>query len=144
MQKITGIVHQGKKTFVFEVQPHIAQQADQLFMEQLKFYQKNTGYILKKFPHIELEIISLPVEAKGIDKIHIHPVGNRKFLRWSGHIKDEKTAHGVFKFWCIGSVHTILTGLKFEYYLYNDEIKGDREKFEAGLQKEFSLSYSVE
>jgi len=144
MQNITGIVHQGQKVFVFEVQPHIAQQADQLLMEQVEFYQENTGKIHEKFPHIELEIVSLPPEAAGTNELHIHPVGDRKFLCWTGHIEDEKTVHWVFKFWCLGSVYTILTGLKFDDYLFSDEIKGNTEKFEAGLQKEFGLSYRVE
>jgi hypothetical protein len=139
MKHVRGIVNHYDREFIFEVGMHVANTTDQLCMEQMEYYQKYAGKT-PSMPHIELEILTLPSETMGVE-LHIHPVNDKKFVCWTGHVPDDAQASWVFRIWCLGSIYTVLTGIPFEKYLFDDDIKGDSDAFESALAQEFHLVY---
>lgn len=138
MNQMIGIVKQDDKQFVFEVLPHVAKSPDQLCMERFEYYQKYAA--IPETPYIEMEVMTLPPEAEGV-KLHIHPVGDRKFVCWTVRVANHTEAEFVFRIWCLGCVYTILTGIPFEEYFFKEGIKGNSEAFEKALAEEFHLSF---
>ncbi len=138
MNSIVGFVKQDDKQFLFEVLLHVAKSPDNLKMERVEYYEKYAA--IPETPHIEMEIMTLPPEAEGV-KLHIHPVGERRFICWTNRVEDREKAEFVFKLWCLGCVYTILTDIPFEKYLFKDGIKGNSEAFEKALAEEFHISF---
>ena len=125
-------------TVEFQLALHRRNSQQEFVMEPEEFYQKWTGTV-PEAPHYELEIVSLPPDAKKV-KLHVHPVGNLQFVCWTSHVPDEDDAEHVALVWALGSAYTIrASGTPFDQLLYRKDIGGNIKKFKDVLEKEFNI-----
>jgi hypothetical protein len=137
---LKGKVTFAGELFVFEVRLHFSQNSKDLKMEIQEFYQKWAK--VPQGDHYEMEILTLPPDAEGV-KLHIHPVGQGKFICWTGQIPNLQSAQVVFKVWCLGCVYTIFQGEDFGNYLFGEKIHGDVDLFEARLREDYEMKFEL-
>jgi hypothetical protein len=87
------------QVFKFEILLHFSQGPEDLKMEALEFYQKWAK--IPQGDHYEMEIVKLPVEAENV-KLHIHPVGQKRFVCWTEQISTIESAKTYFKSLVLG------------------------------------------
>ncbi len=131
---IEAFVQVGKKQFNFGIVPHVAHEPGELKMEVDAFYMKYTKQA-PSMPHYEMEIITLPAEAKG-RKFHIHLVNDKQYVCWTGHVPSLEKVHMFFKLWCLGTAWTLLIKIDFRELLGRKDIAGNIKKFEKALEQE--------
>ena len=139
--KLTITVHcpwATNDTVEFQIALPRRNSQQEFVMEPEEFYRKWTGNV-PHTPHYELEILSLPPDAKKV-KLHIHPVGGQQFVCWTAHVSDADDAEHVALVWALGSAYTIrASGTPFDQFLYRKDIGGNIKKFSEALEREFNI-----
>jgi hypothetical protein len=116
MEKIQVTIAALDRTFLFVGGVHKSENPAALQLEH-SFYEKwSLSQALPEFPHYEIELLVRPEEIIGQPKFHQHinPHTNKVFMCWTGPNPSTSQSECLFRFWCAGTVFTILTGLTFD------------------------------